>query len=371
MLAIPSTNDVVFERFSDSSGSFIALDSSNPSVYKQLFRAAKAKGKLRLRVTVNEKTITKPEMPKPEMPLPGSFISAPNFAPYIPTIYERSIIGSVRGDSTTPTSIPPISHASPLHFPQYPPIEPEAKPEEKSNFKPSKPPQPSKPYHWPISDNGEFSDAAKSVFEKKENKKPSSVGVSSNAAVKGGDDEAPIPRFFNTQAPSILPSMREQLSAAQAKADNVRSTFAGIPVEESFGLIDKPAIPCNNFTICCNNCEKAIPDAHWHCGICDGGDFDLCTTCVDQGSLCETEDHWLIKRFVKDGKVINSTTETIAPKKAVDIEDKKEIPGAFNCEIKGEAFNENTDLSRTCNSCVGSRFTSHPKNSIVLTFASL
>ena len=44
----------MIERYSDSAAAFVLLDSSNMAVYKQLYRAAKAKSKLKLRVTMLE-----------------------------------------------------------------------------------------------------------------------------------------------------------------------------------------------------------------------------------------------------------------------------------------------------------------------------
>ncbi|KAF8539819.1 hypothetical protein BDD12DRAFT_76259 [Trichophaea hybrida] len=51
LLAIPQTQDVKFERYSDSAASYVTLDPQNSGVYKQLYRAAKAKLKLRIKVT--------------------------------------------------------------------------------------------------------------------------------------------------------------------------------------------------------------------------------------------------------------------------------------------------------------------------------
>ena len=113
-------------------------------------------------------------------------------------------------------------------------------------------------------------------------------------------------------------------------------------------------VPGTSFTICCNHCDKPIPDGHWHCSICDEGDFDLCLTCVEKGILCDCEDHWLIKRSVQDGKVINSFTEKMAPKKNTKVEYEREIPGAFT-EPKEESSNTADDITRTCNSCVGGK----------------
>ena len=94
------------------------------------------------------------------------------------------------------------------------------------------------------------------------------------------------------------------------------------------------------FSVYCNNCSDAIPDLHYHCSTCDDGDFDLCQSCVDSGVLCGGEDHWMIKRFVKGGKVINSTTETIALKA------RATQPNAI------PATQENPVATRTCNSCI-------------------
>lgn len=68
------------------------------------------------------------------------------------------------------------------------------------------------------------------------------------------------------------------------------------------------------FSVACNSCEKNIPNIHYHCSTCDDGDFDLCPSCVDQGITCHGRDHWLIKRSTVDGQLVQSTTETIAPK---------------------------------------------------------
>ena len=100
-----------------------------------------------------------------------------------------------------------------------------------------------------------------------------------------------------------------------------------------------------------------MTDAHFHCSICDGGDYDLCEECVANGKLCPGEGHWLIKRFIKDGKVINSTTERISPRNAQpdtepmvpELPAKSVMPGAFGTEIKTLAENGPT---RTCNNCV-------------------
>ncbi|KAH6627066.1 hypothetical protein B0J18DRAFT_365313 [Chaetomium sp. MPI-SDFR-AT-0129] len=55
-LDIPADAEALFERYSDSAATYVVLDQANIAVYKQLYRAAKAKHKLKLRVTVKEGT---------------------------------------------------------------------------------------------------------------------------------------------------------------------------------------------------------------------------------------------------------------------------------------------------------------------------
>lgn len=107
-----------------------------------------------------------------------------------------------------------------------------------------------------------------------------------------------------------------------------------------------------------------MDNVHFHCSICDAGDYDLCETCVEGGKLCPGEGHWLVKRYVKDGKVISSTTERLAPKpknsatirKSVVVQREvgTEMPGAFTDDTK--TLSEGTLApTRTCNNCVSGK----------------
>jgi next-to-BRCA1 protein 1 len=103
--------------------------------------------------------------------------------------------------------------------------------------------------------------------------------------------------------------------------------------------------PVNIFSVYCNNCESAIPDEHYHCSTCDDGDFDLCQVCVENGVTCKDDDHWMIKRFVKNGKVINSTTETLLRKpKPAASESKTTLVAPEEENVAGP--------TRTCNCCI-------------------
>jgi next-to-BRCA1 protein 1 len=113
-----------------------------------------------------------------------------------------------------------------------------------------------------------------------------------------------------------------------------------------------PAPPACSWSVFCNACDKPMGNEHYHCNVCDDGDYDLCETCVTAGIHCLGESHWLIKRFVKNGQVINSTTEKLVPKtKPAAQPCQPEMPGAFMDEKKFDEESEE-EPSRTCNSCV-------------------
>lgn len=150
------------------------------------------------------------------------------------------------------------------------------------------------------------------------------------------------------------------------------------------GHVKEPSenLPLGGWVVYCNSCDKAMENEHFHCSICEDGDYDLCPTCVDASVHCPGDDHWLVKRFVVDGIVENSTTERIAPKTKVQPEQKKVeakpeatakvqdqpkaeqgMPGAFMEEkqpVAVEQPEEEEEADRTCNCCVkGTRFGSY------------
>jgi next to BRCA1 gene 1 protein len=257
LLAIPPNADVKFDRFSDSAGSYITLDSSNPSIYKQLYRAAKAKLKLRLRATIIKKQVNlmDDQSSKAE---PSKAAAAP-----VPKVEHRP------GYLETVLSLPAQTNAIPK------PV--------------SEPPRQLQPT------------------------------CSIPGAFNPGEAYAePLPR----------PTPREV-------------------------LLSKPTLPSfhdfstGSFSIDCNYCSKSIPNEHYHCSICEKGDFDLCQACVDAGVTCDGEDHWLIKRFIRNGAVIPSVTETCAPRKQAQAEQKTETP-VTKIPEEGE---------RTCNACINRKST--------------
>lgn len=224
-LNIPASKSVSFERWSDSAAAYVALDPSNLAVYKQLFRAAKAKAKLRIKVVVTDKNE------------PVS-VNIENMSEEkeIPVIKAPSAMSS-----QTAFSIPVTSPRKVVQLPE------------------------------PI-------------------KTATSPSISS-------------------------------------------------PLKAWSGHL-------TSFTVQCNSCSDTIPDAHFHCDICENNDFDLCVKCVDKGVHCDVADHYLIKRSMVNGKLTNSTTYKVPMKMP---KEEKVVTAAFRPEVREPVQEEAT---RTCNSCV-------------------
>ncbi|KAF9690765.1 hypothetical protein EKO04_011019 [Ascochyta lentis] len=261
-LQIRDDEHVVFERYSDSAAAYVTLDSSAPAVYKTLFRAAKAKLKLRLRATVMGEHF---ELPAPAPPA-LSRAAVPDAS-----VFRLS------SETLTPQLAAPISPVI-VRSPEAPRLD----------------------------------------------------LVSPVSPLKPADDaEAPVPRPFTTRQ-----AFFDKLSNAP---HNAPLTFR-----------PKPTAACTAWVVYCNNCNHPMDDEHFHCSVCDNGDYDLCPACVDSGIHCPGDGHWMVKRFVKNGNVVNSTTQRIPPK--VKAAEPKDIPGAFTDEK--QSVTQEEEATRTCNSCV-------------------
>jgi next-to-BRCA1 protein 1 len=271
---------VDFERYSDSAACYVRLNSEDPAVYKQLYRAAKAKLKLRIRAVV---------------------ASVPETTTAAPQATEINNLVSQNGLENN-TSCPDVNS------------------QVKSEIL------------APVAQNSRFLPAITGDLNKSE------------ALIN------PSVQLFNKE--SELPQFRYRVFTL---GQDTRSHPVLVPSHNS---------PNGAFCIDCNRCGQPIPNEHYHCSICDDGDYDLCQQCVDSGVSCNGDGHWLIKRFVKDGIVTNSTTETIAPRKAkAEVEEENmssESTSVQVPELTSETTTEHTFVpsemsqktnDRTCNAC--------------------
>jgi len=253
LLAIPPEVDVKIERFSDSAGTYVTLDSDNPAIYKQLYRAAKAKLKLRLKVTVIQTSTVDGEP------------SAVGMGEQRP---ERS---------TTPTQPPSNGYLLAL-----------------KSFPPSRP-----------------------AFQ----------------------NLCRIPGAFemNNATTETLVDPPPEL----AQHDVLGQPPMTVP---RFIDLDSGA-----FSIDCNHCHQPIPNEHYHCGICEKGDFDLCPSCLESGVRCDGEGHWLIKRLIRNGTIIPSVTTTHPPRKPTA---SAPSTTARLDDLSTPTSPTHDEGERTCNGCI-------------------
>jgi serine/threonine protein kinase len=61
-------------------------------------------------------------------------------------------------------------------------------------------------------------------------------------------------------------------------------------------------------SVTCDECGRVATDAHYHCSVCNQGDFDLCPRCVSVGISCYNDGHKLSRRVLKYCRFINETT---------------------------------------------------------------
>ncbi|KAF9887151.1 hypothetical protein FE257_010526 [Aspergillus nanangensis] len=240
LLGISPDVNVIFERFSDSAGCYVLLDSENPAVYKQLYRAAKAKLKLRIRVTPS----THSDLPDlEEVPQNSGRFS------YLETVLSSPL------PTNTEMKNPLTSFEFPVH----------------------------------------------------KNPLQASQDVVSDTTQSLAD-----PHPFATEMRTPLKAQHKGVPTKE----NIPQYRCFIPGPDS---LSTPVVSHTSatgvFCIDCNQCGSSIPNEHYHCSICEDGDYDLCLQCVQSGATCLNDNHWLIKRVVNNGIVTNSTTETVAPQK--------------------------------------------------------
>ncbi|KAK6526301.1 hypothetical protein TWF694_004901 [Orbilia ellipsospora] len=274
-LTITEDQQVRFERYSDSAASFVVLDADNLTVYKQLYRAAKAKLKLRLKATLI--------VPENETP---SVASNP------PAYASQVTLATVEQTPAEPQPVVIENVSEPIPIPvenstKEVPVEPEQ------------------------------IDYSQAIAEQ-------------------------VLNYFNGDVFSqqLSQSVQDELDK-RMKELSLKNTTPEVKTECKLGACIEPE-PSRSFLVYCNKCQRTIHGEHYHCSICDKGDYDLCATCVDNGVHCEG-DHWLIKRTLENGRIVSSTTEYNKRKQ------RSKAPSPQLAPTPTPAFR-----TRTCNCCIAS-----------------
>lgn len=173
------------------------------------------------------------------------------------------------------------------------------------------------------------------------------------------DFDKSIEKTMNHEFKALDERLEKAMSQLHLSTFNLRNPLPATTTTTTQSRSETTSSVCGgpkaaNFAVCCNHCDRTIPDSHYHCSTCDDGDYDLCSDCVDRGVTCYNAEHWLIKRFVRGDHILVSTTERIAPKpKAKEVEREPvqmpPFPGSVPFAIP-PAFTRTP--VRTCNSCV-------------------
>ncbi|KAI5462654.1 hypothetical protein BGZ63DRAFT_413885 [Mariannaea sp. PMI_226] len=345
-LHFPAEADMIMERYSDSAGAYVYLDPQDVPIYKQLYRAAKAKSKLKIRVSLRE-------IPLKTTPKPVTVEDEPEATTMIPTRSPTETPSEEKASPSPQESQPSLGDVSPTPTPVEATTASTSSGSDTILNLPYRPCAPSASYQ--------------------------------NVAAKPAHESCmPIEQYANYTDPThsfaayMTTRLGEFAESAKAYSKPVDNVWCPAPVPAVSFPTTCPATG-TAFAVCCNGCDKTIPDIHYHCSTCDDGDFDLCQSCVDQGATCKGHDHWLIKRITVDGRLIQSTTDTVPPKMKIKAEVPKEEfkeetksilkPVEPEVEVKIETHDEAPLLpqpifeplisrlaslgnTRTCNCCV-------------------
>ena len=69
-----------------------------------------------------------------------------------------------------------------------------------------------------------------------------------------------------------------------------------------------PYMSSDNFfdlLVACGYCGDITPDIHFHCNICDSGDWDICQACYEKGRRCLVREHRMVKRAIGQNDFID------------------------------------------------------------------
>jgi next-to-BRCA1 protein 1 len=311
-LKIPAETDILIERYSDSAAAYVLLDRANASVYKQLYRAAKAKSKLKLRVT------HKNTEEKKTAPQPVTVEDEPENASPSDSAAETKVEAESTEEEATDKEQQPSTAQTPEALDPAPSL-PAAGSETTLPLRSSSASTMRMPPQLVLSAS------------------PPALELPSSDALSALVNELRQKSSKETLTSAVLEKARATVAQrqvqreAEKQAEKQANTEAPKQAEKPAPSpsCNTPAYPATGatFAICCNSCERTIPGPHYHCSTCDDGDFDLCQSCVDQNISCYSTTHWLIKRTVVNGQFIHSTTELICPKRPAQMsEDKQPAP---------------------------------------------
>lgn len=344
-LEIPEGRPVVFERYSDRYGAFVVLDPEKPGVFKQLFRAAKVKLKLRIHASY----------PPDYIAGSGSTLVDAN----------TSVAPSTIDNATTPTAI--VTPVEPMH-----PSMSQQEDSEKAALPVSSDDSQIVPAmsQTASNDHAETENAGTAVPEtldsSSDHRSSATMAEPSSTAehVTADSDNRPQEpsAVDSVPAPAPAPANHDFMSRImQTRAFSMALLNDRALGSHGFGMAP------SSFMVYCNACDRPIVDPYYHCNVCDDGDFDLCCYCVNVGRRRGCHDHTLEMRVVHGGQVVTLPAERLVPRKSAatvqtgaHVVEPAAAPGT-EAYLSTSSEVEKAPLRR-CNDCL----TEHDENKFVV-----
>lgn len=146
--------------------------------------------------------------------------------------------------------------------------------------------------------------------------------------------------------------------ASEDESSRINAPCSATVLPDRGTSVALPASDCT-WAVYCNTCDKSLTDTHYHCALCDGGNYDLCETCVGAGIHCPGENHWLIRRYFKDYVLVASETDRVGYKNPSDSASVQPTAPTLPSDAKVSMKTKQDMPSRTCNCCVRSEYNHH------------
>ena len=125
-------------------------------------------------------------------------------------------------------------------------------------------------------------------------------------------DPVELPACCGDIPPYFSDIIRECRSPNPRARPTARKLAEGVPyTSESppgiIELVETYAPSVNYFLVHCDECGVLASNLHYHCNVCFLGDFDICPACVAQGIHCFAPEHRLVKRIMRNGRLVDGS----------------------------------------------------------------
>jgi hypothetical protein len=96
------------------------------------------------------------------------------------------------------------------------------------------------------------------------------------------------PRLSQSKSADMIRVVDDRVSPGSSEQEPLFASFRDLPPH-----------------LICAACGTYISHKHYHCDVCDNGNFDLCVQCQNTGEHCGNISHLLGRRTFKQGEIVN------------------------------------------------------------------